>query len=100
MMIKISTQMIPDILLSSQNLVLHLTTAIHSHSRTLELVITNNLTPSTISISSILLSSHPLIFSAHLLKYLYSRIFFNINLFIYLFIFGCIGSSLLCMGFL
>ena len=26
--------------------------------------------------------------------------FFNINLFIYLFIFGCVGSSLLCVGFL
>ena len=27
-------------------------------------------------------------------------LFFKINLFIYLFIFGCIGSSLLCVGFL
>ena len=49
----------------------HLTTATHSHSHTLEAVITNNLTPSTISISSILLFSHPLFFSTHLLKNLF-----------------------------
>lgn len=38
--------MILDILLSSQNPILHLTTATHSHSHNLEFVITNNLSPS------------------------------------------------------
>ena len=50
----------------------HLTVATHSHSHTREPVITNNLTPSIISISSILLFSHPLFF-----QFTSSKIFFK-----------------------
>ena len=50
----------------------HLTVVTHSHNHTLEPVITNNLTPSTISISSILLFSHPLFF-----QFTSSKIFFK-----------------------
>ena len=50
----------------------HLTVATHSHSHTPEPVITNNLTASIISISSILLFSHPLFF-----QFTSSKIFFK-----------------------
>ena len=39
------------------------------------------------------------VFSLKKSTYMYNK-FFKINLFIYLFIFGCVGSLLLCVGFL
>ena len=39
-------------------------------------------------------------FVNYILQFYYLKFFFFFNKFIYLFIFGCIGSSLLRMGFL